>query len=153
MYWLCFLTFKRDLLWEISYSSQQPTPLWSPGLYILGVSLMWVAGVLLLGANWLYGWSGRCGWPSVWLVASPCLVLRLLAIGWQGQVTRWLAPGTLGAPRASAAHLWAESGSGLGDCRVRFLNVVSVSQPAGEWSWIPGTKVSQRWYWPAGGCD
>ena len=52
---------------------------------------MRAAKVLQLWQADYCGWSGRCGWPLVWLVTRPCLVQRLPATGWWGWVTTWLA--------------------------------------------------------------
>lgn len=50
--------------------------------------------------------------------ARPCLVWRLLASGWQSQVTRWLAVEPRVGPGYSAQH-WAEAGSEVDGFRTK----------------------------------
>ena len=74
------------------------------------------------------GWSGRCGWPLVWLVA--CLVWRLPAGGLQGWVeavvcgTRGGAPGASAGSLVGRAGLWGWRGGG-GGAGLRFLILMS----------------------------
>ena len=58
------------------------------------------------------------------MVVRPCLVWRLPATGWWGQITRQLAVETLGAPALVLEHSGAELGSGVDGFGARILELV-----------------------------
>ena len=92
------------------------TLLWSPELYALGEFPIWALWVLLLWQADYCGQSWRCVWLLFLLVARPCLVWRLPAIGGWGWFKMWLAVDPWGVPVLVLAHWWVELCPGVAGC-------------------------------------
>ena len=118
--------------------SQQHAPIWSPGLYALGVPPLWAAWVLLLWWDDYCGESDRHSWLPVQLVARPRLVQRLLAAIWQGWVIRQLIVEPWGAPGLLLAHWCVEVGSRRSQS-LCLPKSWGYCWPTGRQSWVLGS--------------
>ena len=100
--WLRFLTWEKWPFLKMFSESQQCTPF---SLVTAAICSRGTPSVGCMGTSVVVG----CGWLlSVWLVARPCFVWKLMATLWWGQVVKQLTVESRGGgqgPRASAGSL------------------------------------------------